>query len=146
MATDAHARRPERPCPVCGGYHPAIDVERGAWQAAGIFTDNKWALVVLYLLARTDTTRYNRLREKIVGITQKMLTQTLRHLERDGLVKREVFPVVPPRVEYALTPLGLSLIGLLENLCVWAAEHYGQIEAARERYDRDAMAARDGAT
>jgi DNA-binding HxlR family transcriptional regulator len=68
-----------------------------------------------------------------------MLTKTLGRLERDGLVGRKVYPVVPPKVEYSLTPLGQSLIGILAGLCQWAEEHIEEVEAARRDYD-----ARDG--
>ncbi len=66
-----------------------------------------------------------------------MLTQTLRRLERDGLVERKVYPVVPPKVEYSLTPLGETLIGLLGSLREWAEVHLNEVEAARTRHDRE---------
>jgi DNA-binding HxlR family transcriptional regulator len=95
---------------------------------------DKWAVLVLYALSR-GTMRHNRLYREIEGISQKMLTKTLRRLERDGLVGRKVYPVVPPKVEYSLTPLGQSLIGILAGLCQWAEEHIEEVEAARRDYD-----------
>lgn len=95
---------------------------------------DKWAVLILYALSR-GTMRHNRLHREIEGISQKMLTKTLRRLERDGLVGRKVYPVVPPKVEYSLTPLGQSLIGILAGLCQWAEEHIEEVEAARKDYD-----------
>lgn len=95
---------------------------------------DKWAVLILYALSR-GTMRHNRLHREIEGISQKMLTKTLRTLARDGLVGRKVYPVVPPKVEYSLTPLGQSLIGILAGLCQWAEEHIEEVEAARRDYD-----------
>ncbi len=91
---------------------------------------DKWTTLVIYLLSK-GTKRYGELQKEIGGISQKMLTQTLRKLEDDGLVKRTVFPVVPPRTEYELTPLGQTLIEPLSGLCRWAVEHMGELEKAR---------------
>ncbi|MBN9271159.1 MAG: helix-turn-helix transcriptional regulator, partial [Mesorhizobium sp.] len=77
--------------------------------------------------------RNGELARKLEGITPKMLTQTLRVLERDGLVRREVFPVIPPRVEYELTGLGRNLAGLLIQIRSWAEEHAPDIKEARAR-------------
>ena len=71
--------------------------------------------------------RHNQLYREIEDISQKMLTKTLRRLERDGLVRHEVYPVVPPRVEYSLTPLGETLIRILAELCAWAEEHIEEV-------------------
>jgi DNA-binding HxlR family transcriptional regulator len=79
--------------------------------------------------------RFNELKRKIGGVSQRMLTLTLRGLERDGLVSRTVYPTVPPRVDYALTPLGRSLIGPIRALSDWAFAHQAEIVAARERFD-----------
>jgi DNA-binding HxlR family transcriptional regulator len=95
---------------------------------------NRWSVLVVSALAE-GTKRHNGLHREIEGISQKMLTKTLRSLERDGLVRREVYPVVPPRVEYSLTPLGESLIGILSELCEWAEKHMGEVEAARKQHD-----------
>jgi DNA-binding HxlR family transcriptional regulator len=98
---------------------------------------NKWTALVIYVLAR-GTKRHAELRREIDGVSQKMLTQTLRNLERDGLVRRTVYPVVPPRVEYALTPLGRTLIEPLGALCHWSERHFEELRQARERYDAEA--------
>lgn len=95
---------------------------------------DKWAALVIRVLARGPR-RYSEAHREIVGISQKMLTQTLRGLERDGLVSRTVHPVVPPRVEYDLTPLGRTLIEPLGALCCWAERHLPELMAARDRYD-----------
>jgi DNA-binding HxlR family transcriptional regulator len=97
---------------------------------------NKWTALVIHTLA-SGTRRYGELRREIEGISQKMLTQTLRGLERDGLVSRTVHPVVPPRVEYELTPLGKSLKGPLCALCQWAESHLEELHEARRRYADD---------
>lgn len=96
---------------------------------------DKWSVIVIYALSQQQTRRYSELQKIIGGISQKMLTQTLRKLERDGLVERHVYPVVPPKVEYALTPLGHTLTDLLKDVCQWACAHWDEIEAARVRYD-----------
>lgn len=94
----------------------------------------KWNMLVIYAL-RSGTLRYSQLHQAVQGISQKMLTQTLRELERDGLVSRRVYPVVPPRTEYALTPLGRSLEGIVRDLSGWAEGHMDAVLAARGAYD-----------
>jgi DNA-binding HxlR family transcriptional regulator len=94
---------------------------------------NKWTALVIHRLA-SGMRRYGELRREIEGISQKMLTQTLRGLERDGLVSRTVHPVVPPRVEYELTPLGQGLKAPLCALCHWAESHLDELHEARRRY------------
>lgn len=79
--------------------------------------------------------RFNELRHAIGGISQRMLTLTLRNLERDGLVTRTVYPEIPPRVEYALTDLGRTLTEPLDALWNWAAAHQNEVQVARTRYD-----------
>lgn len=102
---------------------------------------NKWTLLVLGALRHYDRPmRFNELRRVLSGITQKMLTQTLRTLERDGLVVRTVYPTIPPRVEYGITPLGLDAGDLLSMIGVWAQDHLPEIAAARESYDARAAA------
>ncbi|MEU5864681.1 MULTISPECIES: helix-turn-helix domain-containing protein [unclassified Nonomuraea] len=98
---------------------------------------DKWVTLVLSALARGER-RYSDLSRHIAGVSQKMLTQTLRGLERDGLVARRVTPQVPVRVDYALTPLGESLMPLVIAIKTWAEEHIEDVEAARERYDATA--------
>lgn len=95
---------------------------------------DKWSVLVIVLLG-DGTKRFSELRRTIGGISQRMLTLTLRGLERDGLVVREVFPTVPPKVEYTLTPLGETLLKTLRDLADWAAENRGEIERAREIFD-----------
>ncbi|MEU9447527.1 helix-turn-helix domain-containing protein [Streptomyces sp. NPDC048277] len=97
---------------------------------------SKWVLYVLGALQRSDgPMRFSELRRLLDGITQKMLTQTLRALERDGLVTRAVYPTVPPRVEYALTELGADIARLTNALAEWSYLHTEQILAARGRFD-----------
>lgn len=95
---------------------------------------DKWSVLVLGLLAGR-TLRFSQLRRMIGGISQKMLTQTLRHLERDGLISRTLYGEVPPRVEYALTPLGESLGGLIMAFQRWAFENIDAVTAAQTAYD-----------
>jgi DNA-binding HxlR family transcriptional regulator len=90
----------------------------------------KWSVDVLYLLAN-GTRRYSEVFYEVGEISKKTLTQTLRALERDGLIARRVYPEVPPRVEYSLTPLGWSLTGPLMAMYEWAAENLNSVEAAR---------------
>lgn len=96
---------------------------------------DKWTLRVAAALGRSDALRFTQLRDGIEGISQKMLTQTLRQLERDGLVTRRVYPVVPPKVEYRLTELGRSLLGSVTAICAWASQHQRAIEGARQSFD-----------
>jgi DNA-binding HxlR family transcriptional regulator len=95
---------------------------------------DKWSLLVIALLDRR-TLRFSQLRREIDGISQRMLTVTLRQLERDGLVHRTVYPLVPPRVDYALTPLGATLLDTIQSLVTWTEEHQDKIAAARVAYD-----------
>ncbi|MGW4234639.1 winged helix-turn-helix transcriptional regulator [Streptomyces sp. NPDC004980] len=95
---------------------------------------DKWSLLVIALLDRRKL-RFTQLKREIDGISQRMLTVTLRQLERDGLVERTVHPVVPPRVEYELTPLGGTLHTTIRSLVTWTEEHQGEIAAARAGYD-----------
>lgn len=111
------------------------DVLRAHSLAREIFSDiaNKWALLIVNVLA-DRTLRFTQLRAEIDGISHKMLTQTLRTLERDGLVERTVHATVPPRVDYALTPPGLSLLGMVNGMCGWTRQNLAHIEAARRRF------------
>ncbi|ACQ81985.1 transcriptional regulator, HxlR family [Beutenbergia cavernae DSM 12333] len=105
---------------------------------------DKWSLLAIALLDRR-TLRFMELKREIDGISQRMLTRTLRRLERDGLVERTVFPTVPPRVDYALTPMGRSLHATITALVGWTEEHQMQIAAARAAYDERERVAHDGA-
>jgi DNA-binding HxlR family transcriptional regulator len=95
---------------------------------------DSWSVLVVVMLV-DGPHRYSELAKRIEGISPKMLTQTLRGLERDGLISRTVFPVVPPRVDYALTELGQSLYGLVEGLEKWAESHIDDVQSARATYD-----------
>jgi DNA-binding HxlR family transcriptional regulator len=95
---------------------------------------DRWSVLVILTLA-DGVKRYSELAQRIEGVSQKMLTQTLRGLERDGLVTRTVHAVVPPRVDYALTDLGRSVLDLVSGLEAWATTHLGDVVAARSRYD-----------
>lgn len=99
-----------------------------------------WAVLILIALDG-GTLRFNALRRRIENISQKMLSQTLKSLERDGLVRREVFPTVPVTVEYSLTELGRTLSQTVNQLTHWAESHIGEIEAAQRRYDGNATGA-----
>lgn len=100
---------------------------------------DKWSLLVIALLDGRSL-RFTELRRKINGISQRMLTVTLRQLERDGLVRRTVYPVVPPRVDYELTSLGATLHDTIHALVAWTETHQYEIAAARDAYDRRAEA------
>ncbi|MFG3011475.1 winged helix-turn-helix transcriptional regulator [Streptomyces cinerochromogenes] len=104
-------------------------------QLLGRLSD-KWVSLVVSALA-PGPLRYSDLGRKIAGVSPKMLTQTLRALERDGIVSRTVTPSVPVRVDYALTPLGASLAGLLTAVKDWAETHFDEVRTARERYDAE---------
>ena len=100
---------------------------------------DKWSLLLIVVLA-DGVRRFSELRREIDGISQRMLTLTLRQLEREGLVTRTVFPVVPPRVDYELTPLGSTLLDTFQTLVAWAREHGHEIAEARVAYDARAAA------
>ena len=94
-----------------------------------------WTMLVMSTLEHCGTLRHGQLRTAIEGITQKMLTQTLRQLERDGIVRRDVVPTVPVTVSYTLTPLGQSLAAAVATMRTWAYDHMDEIAAARDEYD-----------
>ncbi|MFB9328885.1 winged helix-turn-helix transcriptional regulator [Paenibacillus aurantiacus] len=119
---------PESPC----HYRRALEV-----------VSSKWTVLVFYELEE-GSKRYSELKKRIEGVTQKMLTQTLRQLERDGLVKRCVYPTVPQTVDYTLTTLGLTLIEPMRILHRWTEAHYDSVLQARRAYDGRLDAA-DGA-
>jgi DNA-binding HxlR family transcriptional regulator len=99
---------------------------------------DKWTMLILEVLAEGGELRFTRISERVEGISQKMLTQTLRQMEREGLLTRTVYPVVPPRVEYKLTALGLTLGGAFCGVWVWAAENLKRVEQARREFDERA--------
>ncbi|MBV2146689.1 helix-turn-helix transcriptional regulator [Sphingobium sp. AS12] len=109
-------------------------VERLVDELIGRVAD-KWTLLVLELLEEKGTQRFTQIARQVEGISQKMLTQTLRQMERDGLVTRTVHPVVPPHVDYALTPLGNSLSAAFCGVWIWAEAHLDTVEAARQAFD-----------
>ncbi|HEY1972797.1 MAG TPA: helix-turn-helix domain-containing protein [Pseudonocardia sp.] len=129
MATQTAARRREldaqaynafvRECPT----HKLLDR-----------ISDKWVSLILVALA-DGSRRYSELARTMAGVSQKMLTQTLRGLERDGLVSRRVTPSVPVRVDYELTPLGVTLLPVMREIKGWAERYIEEVEAARHRYD-----------
>ncbi|MVN85818.1 transcriptional regulator [Deinococcus sp. HMF7620] len=117
--------------PLCGPQ--ADDAEcpvRSILERVG----DKWAASVIVNLAQGPA-RFSTLKRQIDGISQRMLTATLRKLERDGVVDRTVYPSIPPRVDYALTPLGQTLVPTIQALVQWALSNQAEIKAARAEYD-----------
>ncbi len=116
--------------------HPTniLDFHPHLRQALDLVAD-KWVVAVLYVLSGGKQ-RYGELQREIGDISQRMLTRTLRDLERNGLVHRQVYPVVPPMVEYSLTTLGETMSGVLKSVCEWSTENFDAVEAARIEYDR----------
>lgn len=95
---------------------------------------DKWSILVLMVLEENGKTRFSELSREIEDVSQKMLTVTLRTLETDGLIRRTVFPEVPPRVEYELTPLGKSLLPHINSLSEWAVTHFSAIKKSRSKF------------
>ena len=118
-----NAVEPDISLSICG-YSKVLDI-----------ISNKWTALVIYAMEE-GIIRYSDIRRRIEGISKKMLTQTLRQLERDGLVKREITPSVPPIVEYSLTPLGVSLLEPMRALNRWTSQNYVWVEKARASYDQ----------
>jgi DNA-binding HxlR family transcriptional regulator len=114
--------------------HPSVCKAREVLGRIG----DKWSLYVISRLGE-EPKRFTDLKRGIAGISQRMLTVTLRGLERDGIVTRTVYPVMPPRVDYALTPMGRTLLDTVGTLVVWAEDHLADIDSARTAYDRDAQ-------
>jgi DNA-binding HxlR family transcriptional regulator len=112
--------------------NPVCRVISGLLQRIG----DKWTVLVVTTLAG-GSKRFNELRREIPTVSQRMLTLTLRNLERDGLVSRTVTPTIPPRVDYELTELGRSLVGPLHGIELWALEHVDDIHAAHDRFDAE---------
>lgn len=96
---------------------------------------DKWSMYIIHVLAQDSPLRFNELKRRVEGVSQRMLTVTLRGLERDGLVRRRMYPEVPPRVEYALTALGGTLRGIVCNLVTWSSAHLTEVDRARAEYD-----------
>jgi DNA-binding HxlR family transcriptional regulator len=125
---------------------PAAKSSRGKWPVDPYAQDcptrlvldriaDKWTVLLLILLSRRSW-RFNELRREIGGLTQKMASQTLKGLERDGLVKRKVTPTVPVTVEYSITPLGRTLSDTVDNLRIWAESHMPDVAKAQKQYDQ----------
>jgi DNA-binding HxlR family transcriptional regulator len=115
--------QPDISVSICG-YSRVLDI-----------ISNKWTALVIYAM-EDGIIRYSDIRRRIEGISKKMLTQTLRQLERDGLVQREITPSVPPIVEYSLTPLGISLLEPMRTLNQWTRVNYSSVETARAAFDQ----------
>lgn len=98
---------------------------------------DKWTMLILEVLQEQGTLRFTQLGKAVGGISQKMLTQTVRRMEEDGLVRRTVHPVIPPHVDYALTPLGESLSQAFCGVWIWAEKHHDAIKQARETFARN---------
>ncbi|MCW2265684.1 DNA-binding HxlR family transcriptional regulator [Gluconobacter cerinus] len=109
-------------------------VERLVTELIGRVAD-KWTMIILEVLEEHKELRFTQLARKVEGISQKMLTQTLRQMERDGMVTRTIHPVIPPRVDYRLTPLGLSLGAAFCGVWIWAEKNLSEVEAARSAFD-----------
>lgn len=111
-----------------------LDAQPYLRQTLEIVSD-KWATSVIYVLS-LEKRRYSELQSEIGGVSRRMLTRTLRNLERDGIVQRTEFDEQPPRVEYSLTLLGISLVEPLRGICQWAMANFSAVEAARNEADR----------
>lgn len=122
MTLSAKTRQPDISLAVCG-YSRVLEM-----------VSNKWTALVIYAL-ENGSIRYGEMGRRIEGISKKMLTQTVRKLERDGLVQRHITPTMPPIVEYSLTPLGETLLQPMRELRQWARINYSYVEAARANYD-----------
>jgi DNA-binding HxlR family transcriptional regulator len=128
--------------PVCEPTGAAEDCPSGATgevspcRARAVLqrVGDKWSMYVIDLLGQ-GTMRFSELHRSIDGITARMLTVTLRGLERDGIVTRTIHPVIPPRVEYDLTPMGRTLLDAIGQLVTWADSHLPEISAAQAAYD-----------
>jgi DNA-binding HxlR family transcriptional regulator len=127
--------------PACGPSGPAGEAaepasEPSTCRAREVLqrVGDKWSVLVIDLLGQ-GTKRFTELHRAVDGITARMLTVTLRGLERDGIVTRTLHPVIPPRVEYALTPMGRTLLDTIGQLVTWTDSHLPEIEAARAAYD-----------
>jgi DNA-binding HxlR family transcriptional regulator len=97
---------------------------------------DRWSVYVIYALGAHGTLRFSELMQQVEGVSQRMLTVTVRGLERDGLVTRTVHAEIPPRVEYTLTPLGSTLRKMVRELLDWSGAHLAEVDAARAKYDR----------
>ena len=110
------------PCPI----DPVIDVFAGKWKPA-----------ILYMLNKHGTLRFNQLRSLVPEVTQRMLTRQLRELERDGIVRRQAFAEMPPRVEYSMTKLGTSLGPIFDSIHAWGTKNMRTARKPRQRFESD---------
>jgi len=124
------ARRP--PYPTTAEIDPKVEALVN--EVIGRVAD-KWTMIVLEVLTEHGELRFTRIGELACGISQKMLTQTLRQMERDGLVVRTIHPVIPPKVEYRLTDLGFSLSEAFCGVWTWAEANLARIETSRQKFD-----------
>ena len=133
MATKKAGKTSDEPCRALGETRTDAELDalvRGIIERVA----DRWTMLTLEVLADHGRLRFGRLAELIGDVSQKMLTKTLRQMEADGLVARTVYPVVPPRVEYELTPIGLGLGAAFCNVWLWAEKYRAEIEAARAAY------------
>ena len=136
-AADRDETTAVRPGPCAGWPAESIDIIRDVLDRAG----DKWSVLAIATL-QDGPLRYSDLHRAISGISQRMLTLTLRQLLRDGLVTRTAYAEVPPRVEYELTPLGTTLLDTVRSLAQWAVTHHGEIRENRARFDSDSQPTR----
>ncbi|ASA21063.1 winged helix-turn-helix transcriptional regulator [Paenibacillus donghaensis] len=115
-------------------FKPDISLQECSYRRLLEIISNKWTVLVIFAL-EDGSLRYGEVRRRIADISQKMLTQSLRQMERNGLIQREVQPSVPPVVDYQLTALGETLIPHLRQMKEWTIEYYPQVQRAREEYD-----------
>lgn len=118
---------------MCASYPHDGPAIRGVLDRIG----DKWSLLVMITL-EAGPLRYGQLKRQVVGVSQRMLTLTLRQLERDGLVNRTIYPQIPPRVDYELTLLGATLIEPARSIVHWALANYSSIERSRDSFDKTA--------
>ncbi|MFC8455143.1 winged helix-turn-helix transcriptional regulator [Kitasatospora sp. NPDC057223] len=145
MTIEEHGTGVARPSPgQAGPGQPAddgpaqeLDVFGQACPSRGMFAElaDKWSLLILMSLAKVGEQRFSELQRSVGGVSRKMLTQSLRTLERHGLVRRTVYPQTPPRVAYDLLPLGRDLAGLVSPLGRWTERNTPQMLAVREEFD-----------
>jgi DNA-binding HxlR family transcriptional regulator len=133
MSTATHAPQPSH-CHAGAPGSPTVPQMEAMVRDLIAKVADKWTMLVLEALEERGCMRFSKLGEVIGGVSQKMLTKTLRQMECDGLVKRTVHPVIPPHVEYELTDLGLSLGEAFCPLWTWVQAHYQQVEAARATF------------
>ena len=142
MATKGGAKRTTRASAKVEPMTPPAEMEHTPANCRAremiVRVADKWSMYVIHVLASAGPLRFNEIRRRVDGVSQRMLTVTLRGLERDGLVQRSMYPEVPPRVEYALTPLGGTLRDIVGELIDWSGRHLAEVDRARARYDERA--------